>query len=122
MLLSCREFPSDLWWTDRGKSFAVNREGFKRHIMSVFFDEHKYRSFQTLLHKYGFRTVSTTTSIETDIIIYQHALFNENDFELSKTIVRVRKSDKPRNQVAAGQQHDQVKPPSHPSGANANVD
>ena len=72
MLLSSRQYARDLWWTDEGKSFAVNREGYKRHIMSVFFDEHKYRSFQTLLHKYGFHTKSTLTSIHTDIIIYEH--------------------------------------------------
>ena len=91
MLLSCRQYARDLWWTDEGKSFAVNREGYKRHIMSIFFDEHKYRSFQTLLHKYGFHTKSTFTSIHTDIIIYEHDLFRENDFELCKQMTRVRK-------------------------------
>lgn len=44
MLLSFNgAFASDLWWTDDGKAFVVDREGFKKHIMSVFFDEHKFR-------------------------------------------------------------------------------
>lgn len=91
MLLSSRQYAYDLWWTDEGRSFAVNREGFKRHVMSVLFDEHKYRSFQTILHKYGFHTKATITSIQTDIIIYEHELFREDDFDLCKRMGRVRK-------------------------------
>ena len=84
-------FASNLWWTNGGKSFAVDREGFKQHIMSVFFDEHKFRSFQTLLHKYGFRMVTSIHMIENnaaDVVIYNHKLFVANDFELNRQITR----------------------------------
>jgi hypothetical protein len=76
MLLSCGQFSSDLWWIERGKAFAINRDGYKKHIMNIFFDEHKFRSLQTLLHKYGFRRVHSVTELREDIpaqdiIIYE---------------------------------------------------
>jgi len=92
MLLSFNAgFASDLWWTNEGKSFAVDRAGFKRCIMSIFFDEHKFRSFQTLLHKYGFHHVTSVYMVDNnviDVLIYQHELFVEDDIELCRHITR----------------------------------
>lgn len=96
LLLSCQRL-SEIWWTPGGESFAVDRQGFKKHIMSVFFNEKKFHSFQTSLHKYGFRMVTSfndTTDPENpiDIIVYHHEHFIEDDLELSKTITRVKKT------------------------------
>jgi hypothetical protein len=90
-LLSSGKFTADLWWVQGGKAFAINREGYKKHIMSVFFDEHKFRSLQTILHKYGFRRVRAIFDGCTDVLIYQHDLFVEGDIESCMMISRVRK-------------------------------
>jgi hypothetical protein len=103
MLLSCDEFASDVWWVDDGagkSAFAVDREGYKRHIMSIFFHENKFRSFQTLLHKYGFRTVTSINNTATDIIIYQHAFFVKGNLHLCKKIARARDSNKARRCIS----------------------
>jgi hypothetical protein len=94
MLISCGRFHSDLWWVHGGRAFAINRDGYKKHIMNVFFDEHKFRSLQTLLHKYGFRRVEAINNLFTDIIIYQHDQFQEGDLAGSRGIVRVKTSAK----------------------------
>ena len=92
MLLSYNGvFASSLWWTNDGKAFVVDREGFKKHIMSIFFDEHKFRSFQTLLHKYQYRHVTSIYMVDdyvVDILIYQHELFQEDNIELCRQITR----------------------------------
>jgi hypothetical protein len=109
MLLSCDELASDLWWVDAGagkSAFAVDREGYKRHIMNIFFHENKFRSFQTLLHKYGFRTVTSINNAAADIIIYQHGLFVKGDLELCKKIARARDSNRSSGCIAPpSQQH-----------------
>lgn len=92
MLLSYNgAFASNLWWTNDGKAFAVDREGFKKHIMSVFFDEHKFRSFQTILYKYQYHHVTSIYMVDdyvADILIYQHELFQEDKIELCWQITR----------------------------------
>jgi hypothetical protein len=90
-LLACGQFTSDLWWVQGGKAFAINREGYIKNIMSVFFDEHKFRSLQTILHKYGFRRLHAIIGGCTDIIIYQHDQFVEGDIESCMMITRVKK-------------------------------
>lgn len=77
-----------------GRAFAINCDGYKKHIMNVFFDEHKFRSLQTLLHKYGFCRIEAINNLFTDIIIYQHDLFREGDLAGSRDIVRVKISAK----------------------------
>jgi hypothetical protein len=89
-----------MWWIEGGKAFAINRDGYKKHIMNVFFDEHKFRSLQTLLHKYGFRRVHSVPESRKnipvqDIIIYEHDLFVEGDYDLSMQISRVKTSSSP---------------------------
>jgi hypothetical protein len=87
-------FSTDLWWTDGGSSFAIDRQGFKEHIMNVFFDEHKFRSFQTLLHKYGFHSVHSVkknkNTTAADVIVYRHEMFVQDDMELCTLITRTR--------------------------------
>jgi Ran GTPase-activating protein (RanGAP) involved in mRNA processing and transport len=97
-------FSTDLWWTDGGRSFAVDRQGFKEHIMNVFFDERKFRSFQTLLHKYGFYSVLSIHNSMTDVIVYSHEMFVQDDIELCRLITRAQN----RRSSAAmfQQQHD----------------
>lgn len=87
-LLSCGRFPNALWWLEDGEAFAVAREGYKKEIMSVFFDEHKFRSLQTLLHKHGFRMITSVNNEYHDILIYQHNLFVRDKPDLCKAIVR----------------------------------
>ena len=108
-LLSYDPISSDLWWTDGGRSFAVDRQGFKHHVMNVFFDEHKFRSFQTLLHKYGFRSVQSINNTVADIIVYRHKLFVQNNICQCKDITRTpshRSSATSQQQSRQGQQED----------------
>lgn len=92
-LLSCGRFPNALWWLEGGKAFAVAREGYKEEIMSVFFDEHKFRSLQTLLHKHGFRMITSVNDEYHDILIYQHNLFVRDKPDLCKVIVRTNRKE-----------------------------
>lgn len=120
MLLSYNGvFASSLWWTNDGKAFVVDREGFKKLIMSTFFDEHKFRSFQTLLHKYQFRHVTSIYMVDdyvTDILIYQHELFQEDKIELCRQITR---SPSRRNSLKQDilQATNQAPPATHPTAA-----
>jgi len=93
-LLSCGRFPNALWWVDEGgDAFAVAREGYKKEIMSVFFDEHKFRSLQTLLHKHGFRMITSVNNEYHDILIYQHKFFVRDKPDLCKMIVRTSRKE-----------------------------
>lgn len=87
MLVSSHEF-SDLWWIESGEAFAVDREGYKKNIMSVFFDQNKFRSLQTLLWKYEFCTVASINNSIEDVIFYHHRFFVRDRPDLCKLITR----------------------------------
>mmetsp|Transcript_6048 Transcript_6048/g.11860 ORF Transcript_6048/g.11860 Transcript_6048/m.11860 type:complete len:278 (-) Transcript_6048:24-857(-) len=89
MLLCSEEYSDDLWWVHGGRAFAVDRKGYKKNIMSIFFDQNKFRSLQTLLWKYGFCTIESINNMEKDVIIYRRKFFVKEDPELCKQIVRV---------------------------------
>ncbi|KAL3775982.1 hypothetical protein ACHAW5_002252 [Stephanodiscus triporus] len=52
-------FDSVISWTDDGRSLVVNRLEYCRRIMSVYFNQNKFKSFRNLLSWYRFRTVCT---------------------------------------------------------------
>jgi hypothetical protein len=88
--LACNpSFNSDIFWTDDGKSIAINRVGYQRNIMNVFFDQSKFKSFQNLLSRYRFKTVRTindytgSTSTAVEVIIYYHPLFTREHVDIA---------------------------------------
>ena len=87
MLVSSEELP-EMWWIDSGKAFAVDREGYKKNIMSVFFDQKKFRSLQTLLWKYDFCTVAAINNSIDDVIVYHHQYFMRDKPDLCRLISR----------------------------------
>jgi len=89
VLLSREEYSDDLWWVHDGQAFAVDRNGYKKNIMSTFFNQSKFRSLQTLLWKYGFCTIEAINTMEKDIIIYRRKFFVKQHPELCKQIVRI---------------------------------
>ncbi|KAL3771688.1 hypothetical protein ACHAW5_000949 [Stephanodiscus triporus] len=76
ILASDPSFDSVISWTDDGKSFVVNRSEYRRRIMSVYFDQNKFKSFQNLLSRYRFRTIRTMGGgTAHECIIYSHPSF-----------------------------------------------
>jgi hypothetical protein len=59
ILASDSSFNSDIFWTDDGKSFAIDRVAYQRNIMNVFYDQSKFKSLQNLLSRYRFKAVQT---------------------------------------------------------------
>jgi hypothetical protein len=104
-------FSTDLWWTDGGRSFAVDRQGFKEHIMNVFFDEHKFRSFQTLLQKYGFHSVHSIHNTVADVIVYHHEMFVQDDIELCRLITRSQSRRSSAAMIQQQHEHEETKAP-----------
>ena len=87
MLVSSEEV-SELWWIDSGVAFAVDRERYKKNIMSVFFDQKKFRSLQTLLWKYDFCTVASINNLVNDVIVFHHKYFVRDSPNLCQLIRR----------------------------------
>ena len=89
ILASNPSFNSDIFWTDDGKSIAINRAGYQRNIMNVFFDQSKFKSFQNMLSRYRFKTVRTfndytgSTGTAVEVIIYYHPLFAREHLDIA---------------------------------------
>ena len=43
-----------MFWLEDGRSFAIDREGYKKNLMSVFFRQNKFTSLQSNMSRYGF--------------------------------------------------------------------
>jgi hypothetical protein len=87
-LISSEEFSSALWWVECGRAFAVHKNGYQDQIMNIFFEEKKFHSLQTLLHKYGFRRIRAVSDALPNVLIYRHDLFIRGDIDLCKNIKR----------------------------------
>ena len=76
-------FNSVIAWTDDGKSFMINRFEYQRHVMNVFFEQKKFKSFQNLLSRYRFKTVQTINGgTAHECIIYSHPLFTRDYLDI----------------------------------------
>jgi hypothetical protein len=104
-LISCEQFSSALWWVDGGEAFAVQKNGYRDHIMNVFFDESKFRSLQTLLHKYGFHRLRTVADALPNVMIYRHDLFIRGDIDLCKNIKRNKNPPKAKSSPVQDEIH-----------------
>ena len=86
ILASDSSFNSDIFWMDDGKSFAIDRVGYQRNIMNVFFDQSKFKSLQNLLSRYRFKAVQTindfTGGTTHEFIIYSHPLFTRGHLDI----------------------------------------
>jgi hypothetical protein len=89
ILASDSSFNSDIFWTDDGKSFAIDRVGYQRNIMNVFFD--KFKSLQNLLSRYRFKAVQTindfTGGTTHEFIIYSHPLFTRGHLDIVSSLI-----------------------------------
>ena len=52
-IVSCADL-DDMFWLEDGRSFAIDREGYKKNLMSVFFRQNKFTSLQSNMSRYGF--------------------------------------------------------------------
>lgn len=96
-LASCHDLFPFIFWSDDGKSFIVERDGFKKYVMNIFFSQTKLKSFQNLLSKYHFRSTSVLTphlhsTIGKDnawkYMAYNHPLFEQDREDLCRDIRR----------------------------------
>lgn len=93
-VVSCDVLFPDIFWMEDGKTFAIDRVGYQKHIMSIFFKQHTLKSFQNIVSRYGFKTAMTTNRFIDgdqvgDLIIYGHPLFVQGRADLSRGIDRV---------------------------------
>ena len=83
ILANNSSFNSIISWTDDGNSFAIKRVEYQRHIMNVFFEQNKFKSFQNMLSRYRFKTVRTINGgTAQEIIIYSHPLFTRGYLDI----------------------------------------
>jgi hypothetical protein len=91
ILASDSSFNSDIFWMDDGKSFAIDRVGYQRNIMNVFFDQSKFKSLQNLLSRYRFKAVETinyfTGGTTHEFIIYFHPLFTRVHLDIVSSLI-----------------------------------
>lgn len=88
-----------VFWSDDGNALIVNRRGFERYVMGIFFDQSKLKSFQNNLSKYNFQSMSTPASElhSSDInswehMVYVHPFFQKKQESLCESIKRANKS------------------------------
>lgn len=95
MVVSCESLREDIFWTDEGQCFAINRDGYQRRIMFVFFDQHKLKSFQNVIKNYKFRTELSMGRFPIEaahnFLVYSHPSFVRGNQGLSRSI-RIPKS------------------------------
>jgi hypothetical protein len=88
-LASCDALRPDIFWWEDGKAVAIDRRGYQKRIMGTFFDQHRFKSFQNLIKRYGFQTIqSRYDSVRgEDIIVYSHEFFLQGEEDMAKKIV-----------------------------------
>lgn len=103
-LLSCELLSPYLFWLEDGMRFVVEREGYTKYVMAVFFSETRFKSFQNMMSTYGFHKVGAFSSDNqvgspqcSVFIVYSHDQFIKSDFELCQQITRVRTSHHAEN-------------------------
>ena len=95
ILASHQEVP-EVFWVEDGTAFAIKREGFKMRIMSIFFSQNSFKSFQNILSAYRFSGVLTTSPNQSTSgkDVYKHSLFHRNQIGLSKNITQPKRKGK----------------------------
>ena len=99
-VVSSADLYPDVFWSDDGRSFAINRDGYQRHIMFVFFNQNQLTSFQSLISRYHFTTELSRDMLggfpaaaerAQEFIFYSHPSFVREHHHLS-SMIRPRKS------------------------------
>ena len=93
--VACAQLYPDIFWSTDGKSFAIHRSGYQRHIMFVFFNQNQLTSFQSIASRYQFTTELSMDVPEgfpaiaeraQEFIFYSHPSFIQEEQDLSSTI------------------------------------
>ena len=101
MVVSAIGQSSFVFWSSDGNSFAISREGYERYVMSTFFCQSRFKSFQNILHRYGFKRVASYQSESTydQVIVYQHSCFQRGRRDLCQKIQMINSKTKKHNEV-----------------------